>query len=107
MLIFETDKNNAVVTTYPRGTMTDCDLAKKMVMHECEAVLCGPIEEDPFVIIADEGCITRYKADGMRANQALVAMLHYRLGMIPDFIGGTGCHSGDEANCADHDHGDE
>ena len=104
LLILDAEKA-AVVTTYPRGEMDDCALANKIVQHDCEAVLCGPIEEPPFVIIADEGCVTRYQASGLRAGTALEEMLAYHLGMIPDFIGGTGCHSG-EGEC-DGRHADE
>ncbi len=95
-----------VTASYARGGMDDCDLAGKIVEHDCEAVLCGPIEEDPFIIIADEGCVTRYQAGGLTAREALRRMNAYQLEMIPDFIGGTGCGSGQESNCC-HSHGDE
>ncbi len=102
LLILDTDKGT-VVTTYPRGGADDCALARRIVQHDCEAVLCGPIEEAPFTIIADEGCVTRYLAAGQRTGAALADALGYRLNMIPDFIGGTGCHSG-EGNCEEHHH---
>lgn len=102
LLILDADKGQ-VVTTYPRGAMDDEALARKIVLHDCEAVLCGPIEQVPFVIIADEGCVTRYEAGGLRAGEALARMAAYKLPMITDFIGGTGCGSGKEENC-DHRH---
>lgn len=105
LLILETDPVG-VDAVYPRGELSDCDLAGKVVEHDCEAVLCGPIEEAPFVILADEGCVTRYQASGLTAGAALREMEAYRLPMIPDFIGGTGCGSGGEGACAGHhDHG--
>ena len=70
---------------------------------DCEAVFCGPIEEAPFTIIADEGCVTRYLAALLSVEEAVREMQSYRLEMITDFIGGTGCHSGE--GC--HDHGEE
>ena len=77
----------------------DCGFARKIVEHDCEAVLCGPVEETPFVILADEGCVTRYLASGLTARKALEEMNWYRLPMLPDFIGGSGCHSGEEGRC--------
>ena len=97
LLILDAGKGNTT-TIYPRGEMDDCALARKIVQHDCEAVLCGPIEAAPFAVVADEGCVTRYMAAGRRAGQALADMLAYRLDMIVDCIGGTGCHSG-EGDC--------
>lgn len=101
LLILETEPCG-IDTAYSREGLSDCDLARKIVAHDCEAVLCGPIEEDPFVILADEGCVTRYQASGLTAGTALREMEAYRLKMIPDFIGGTGCGSGQEGICKKH-----
>ena len=101
LLILETSPRG-VDAVYPRDGLSDCSLARKIVEHDCEAVLCGPIEEAPFVILADEGCVTRYLACGLAAGAALREMEAYRLAMIPDFIGGTGCGSGQEESCAKH-----
>lgn len=101
LLILETDPCGIDIV-YPREGLSDCGLAEKIVAHDCEAVLCGPVEEAPFVILADEGCVTRYLACGLTAGAALREMEAYRLAMIPDFIGGTGCGSGQEGNCAKH-----
>ena len=105
LLILE-GETGEVTASYTRGEMDDCDLARKIVEHDCEAVLCGPIEEAPFIVIADEGCVTRYQASGLTAREALRRMNAYQLEMIPDFIGGTGCGSGREENCC-HGHGEE
>lgn len=99
LLIIEAE-GASVCATYARSSVGgDRDLARRIVEHDCEAVLCGPLEEEPFEIIADEGCVTRYLACGLSAAEALKEMEAYRLDMIPDFIGGTGCHSGEEARC--------
>ena len=68
----------------------DCGFARKIV---------EPVEETPFVILADEGCVTRYLASGLTARKALEEMNRYRLPMLPDFIGGSGCHSGEDGRC--------
>lgn len=91
-----------IVKTYDRGKSDDCALARLVVEHDCEAVLCGPIEKAPFVIIADEGGVTRYYASGLSVDNAVSDMLAYRLQMLPDFIGGTGCGSG-AGECREHD----
>lgn len=101
LLILETEPRG-IDAVYPREGLTDCALAGKIVAHDCEAVLCGPIEEAPFVILADEGCVTRYQAGGLTVGAALEEMEAYRLAMIPDFIGGTGCGSGQGGCCEQH-----
>lgn len=101
LLILETEPCG-IDAVYAREGLPDCVLAGKIVAHDCEAVLCGPIEEAPFVILADEGCVTRYQASGLTAGAALREMEAYRLAMIPDFTGGTGCGSGQEGSCAKH-----
>lgn len=105
LLILEAETGE-VCAAYSREELDDCGFAGKIVEHDCEAVLCGPIEEAPFIIIADEGCVTRYQASGLSAGEALKQMEEYKLNMITDFIGGTGCGSGDAAHCT-HDHGND
>lgn len=104
LLIIEAE-HRSLCAVYARSRAEgDRNLAERIVEHDCEAVLCGPLEEEPFVILADEGCVTRYLACGLTAAEALKEMEAYRLDMIPDFIGGTGCHSGGEARCCgEHD----
>ena len=64
-----------------------------------------PSSESPFIILADQGCVTRYLAAGLRAQEAIAKMEAYELDMIPDFIGGTGCHSGE--GCHEHPHDED
>lgn len=101
------DNDTARITeTVARGDMDDCALAELIVSHGCEAVICGAIEEAPFVIIADEGCVTRYNGIGLRAATALRKMNAYELTLIRDFIGGTGCGSSEKNEC-DQRHGED
>jgi len=97
LLIVDADKDT-VCAKYARSGMTDRNFARKLIEHDCEAVLCGPIEKEPFLIIADEGCITRYYSVGLSAGEALKAMLAEQLPLIVDFIGGTGCGAA-HTNC--------
>lgn len=89
----------------PRDCLDDEAIALRIVEEDCEAVLCGPIEEAPFVVLADQGCVTRYNAVGLEADEALRKMEAYALDMITDFIGGTGCHSGE--GCHEHPHDED
>lgn len=79
-------------------------LADRIVVEDCEAVISGPIEETPFVRIADEGCATRYDGSGLPALLAVDKMNNYALPLLTDFIVGTGSHPSDESNCAYHRH---
>ena len=99
------NESGKIITSYIRDKLTDSDLANKIVENDCEAVICGPIEQDAFVIIADEGCVTRYDGRGLRAGVALNRMNEYALTMITDFIGGEGCGSG-TGEC-NHEHENE
>ena len=87
----------------------DVFFAREILRWDCEGVLCGPIEREPFVIIADEGCVTRYNAAGMGAREALERMNRRALELVRDYIGGAGCqgehHKEDAAYecCRHHD----
>jgi len=97
LLIVDAD-TGAVHAKYNRSGITDSDFARKLIEHDCEAVLCGPIERESFLIIADEGCITRYNCVGLSVSDALKAMRADQLPFIVDFIGGIGCGSA-HTNC--------
>ena len=79
--------------------------AQKVVEFDCEALLCGELEQAPFAVIAEEHCITRYMAAGLSVLDGIHLMNNYSLKMIPDYIGGTGCPTIDPSNCA-HEHAD-
>ena len=85
----------------------DLGLAHEIVKWDCEGVLCGPIEKEPFIIIADEGGVTRYDAAGLTVRDAFAGMEARKLPLIRDYIGGPGCgghdHSGG-SECSGHHH---
>jgi hypothetical protein len=99
-LFFDTESGGLlhVQTRSPGG---DRDFAREMLRRDCEGVLCGPLEEEPFLLIADEGCITRYNAAGLPVAEALDRFGRRGLDLIRDHIGGRGCqnHAGG-ARCA-------
>ena len=95
-------ENEQLLKEFPRGEMTDIELARWVLEEDCEAIITGPMEQVPFEIVAEEGMITRYNGAGMTALDAVRRMNAYRLELIPDFIGGTGCGAGGE--CHDHSH---
>ena len=51
-------------------------------------LLEGQLEQAPFVIVADEGCCTRYDGSRLPALLAVDKMNDYALPLITDFIGG-------------------
>lgn len=84
-----------------RDAGQDSAFARAMVDAGCEGVLCGPIERDPFLIIADQGCITRYDAAGMTVLDALTRMSRRELPLLKDHLGGEGCQSSRESHAGE------
>ena len=79
--------------------------AQQVVDNDCEALLCGELEPEPFTVLAVDNCVTRYLAAGFGVRDSIHKMNAYELPLITDFLGGTGCPEADPANCAlDHDH---
>lgn len=86
LLIFNVDTGE-LLHKEARGEEGDLGLAQAVVKWDCEGVICGPIERDPFLILA-EGCVTRYNAAGMNVESSLQAMEARTLDFIRDHIGG-------------------
>ncbi len=95
-------ESGSILMELDRGKMSDTEFARAVAETGVEAVITGEIEQDPFEIIADQFGITRYRGTGYRTGEAVELMNAWRLPVIPDFIGGTGCHSGGE--CHGHGH---
>ena len=94
-------ENGRILGEISRGGASDGEFARLIVSDDLEAVITGPMNREPFEIIAEEYCITRYDGSGLKSSEAIRLMNEYRLRIIPDYIGGTGCHSGGE--CHGHD----
>ena len=101
LLLVESD-TGSVLESLERQGRSDIELALKILDWNCECVLCGPIEEAPFLVIADEGGVTRYDASGLVFAEALARFNSDALLLIRDCIGGTGCQSGGAGECHEH-----
>ena len=55
---------------FSREGMTDTEMAERFIEEDCEVIITGPIEKEPFEIIADRGMITRYNGVGLEAGEA-------------------------------------
>lgn len=96
VLIFDAEREND-----PNARFVTKDIVREMADVWCEALLCGFIYDAAlFESIADAG-ITRYFAADLTVREAVEEMNAYRLGMIRDYVGGTGCHEHDRADCGD------
>ncbi|MBQ6389641.1 MAG: hypothetical protein IJH90_08530 [Mogibacterium sp.] len=89
-----------ILKEVPRGRASDTEFARMIGAEDVEAVITGPMNKEPFEVLAEQYFITRYDGGGLKAGEAIRCMNAYRLRMIPDYIGGTGCHSGGE--CHEH-----
>ena len=88
LLIVESD-NSELLQVIPRTDDQELrDLARAVLKGNCEGLLCGPLDKDVFLIIADEGQVTRYNATGLTAAQALDLFNRRSLELIRDHIGG-------------------
>ncbi|MCI7262462.1 MAG: NifB/NifX family molybdenum-iron cluster-binding protein [Otoolea sp.] len=96
LMIIDADKHE-IFHIYGKQDPENLVFAKKIVEHDCEAVICGPIEKEPFEIIAGAG-VTRYLGSGHTVQKAYSYMNRYQLELIRDYIGGPGAgghsHSG-------------
>ena len=89
LLIVELDTGE-LLSAVARGPEGDLELARVILSQDCEGLLCGPIEREPFLIIADEGGVTRYLAAGLKVREALEQTRQRNLELIRDHIGGQG-----------------
>lgn len=107
-MIIDADKNQ-IFHVYGKQDPDNLVFAKKVVEHDCEAVICGPIEKEPFEILVKAG-VTRYLGSGHTVQKAYSYMNRYKLELIRDYIGGPGpfghshdfsCECGEEE---EHEH---
>ncbi len=80
----------------------DVAFAHFTVEEDCEAIICGQIKKDAFEILFKAG-VSRYDGAGKTATEALKRLAAYRLDMITDCIGGTGC-VGSQSGGECHEH---
>ena len=68
------------------GMDKSLSFAHKTVEWDCEALLCGEIEAEPFSILAEKNSVTRYMAAGLSAEEAIQKMNQYKLYFLDEHI---------------------
>jgi predicted Fe-Mo cluster-binding NifX family protein len=82
LLIVETDDGSLEAFKNPEGQGgTGTAMAKEVLRHDCEAVICGTIEKDAFEVLSTAQ-VTRYMGSNLRASDALRLMDAYELDLI-------------------------
>ena len=92
LFIIDADKGE-VFKIYGKNDEDNMRFARKVLEHDCEAIICGPIEKEPFELMAGAG-VTRYNGAGKRVDKAYAYMNRYQLEWIADYIGGPGAFGG-------------
>lgn len=93
LLIVDVDTMSCTSVTPSPTPDVDCELARTVLAHRCEAVITGKLSEKAFDILADSG-VTRFLASNMSAKEALEAMEQRALRLIRNPEGTDSC-SGD------------
>jgi predicted Fe-Mo cluster-binding NifX family protein len=68
----------------------DVAFARHTIDENCEAIICGEIEERAFELLA-EACVSRYNGTGHHASQATKLIKANQLPLIREYVGGPGC----------------
>ena len=63
----------------------------EIIASNCEVILCGEMRDSELFMAIANACVTRYYAAGLTVEKAILAMDAYKLDIIRDYIGGTGC----------------
>ena len=101
LLIVETDTDSVITVYNSRGDDGNLYFAKKTVLHDCEAIVCGKIQKDGFEELASNS-VTRYYGSSLPAVEAAKAAEENVLPLITDYEGGTGCGSHEVNMCEEH-----
>ncbi len=101
LIVVDTD-NDAIVATMEKSDAEGLGFAQAAVDTDCEAVVCGVIEEKAFILLAD-ACITRYDGAGLPARAAVQGAVDNTLPYLRDYEGGSGCeeHGHEEHDSCD------
>ena len=90
LMIINAD-NNELLQIYPKEDDRNIGFAEHILEQDCEAVICGPMEQEPFDMIVAAG-VTRYDGSSKKVQRAYDYMRRDRLPLIKDYIGGPGPH---------------
>ena len=88
LMIIDADKNE-IFKIYGKQDPENMVFAEKVLEHDCEAIICGQMEKEPFEKLAFAG-VTRYNGAGKKVQTAYSQMNRYQLDWIADYIGGPG-----------------
>ena len=88
LLMIDVDKN-VIYRVIGKQDAENLMFARKIAEDDCEAVICGPIEKEPFEILAGAG-VSRFDGSGRKAQRAFIRFLRNQLPLIRDYIGGPG-----------------
>ena len=104
LMIIDADKSQ-VFKVYGKQDPENLVFARKVLEHDCEAVICGPLEKEAFNLLAFHG-VTRYNGAGKKVQRAYYYAMSYRLEMLRDYIGGPGpfAHRHEGEACGEEDH---
>ena len=97
--IIETDEDK-VLAVYDRRNDDGSFFAKQCYLHDCEAIVCGELQQAVFEQIASKS-ISRYLGSGLEPFEAAKAAELNYLPLITDHIGGHGCGSHEVDRCAE------
>ena len=96
----------AVTQVLPGPTQKrDVFFAQQTVEHNCEAILCGEIEQEAFEILANAS-VSRFDATGETPTQAVKKMNASLLPTIRDYKDGPGC-AGERSGGACHEQNED
>ncbi len=106
LFIVETD-DFAVKTVFPAPEKPpDVYFARMAVEKDCEAIICGDIEEEAFEILAGVG-VSRYLGAGENASRAVKLMQARALPLIREYFGGPGPEAHQHGVCGGHEHDED
>jgi predicted Fe-Mo cluster-binding NifX family protein len=91
LILVDVDKYT-ILETISQSDPADRDIsfAEQSVKWDCEAIICGKIEQNAFEILAELG-VSRYLGTGHSAIEAIKLMEDYNLPLIKEYNGGEGC----------------
>ncbi|ADW17601.1 hypothetical protein Despr_1446 [Desulfobulbus propionicus DSM 2032] len=90
LLLVNVETMTCIPIEHTMSPGSDCELARIVLTHRCEAIITGTLTEAAFAILADDG-VTRYRARNMTAREALDAMERRELDLIRNADGSGAC----------------
>ena len=105
LMILDTETNE-VTDIYKKRDEENMWFAERTLAHDCEAIICGPMEKEPFEKLALAG-VTRYNGTGRKLWKAYEKMQRYQRDWIADYIGGPCAFGHSHSGECEHHHEEE